>query len=300
MSDLKESIKTEALRLGFSSCGMTYNDSLEALRPYYEDFIRRQGHAGMGYLETFLEKRMHPELVLEGTKSVIALSVNYFPPEIIPEADNFILSKYAYGADYHTVVRDRLRELVNFMKHAGGNIRVKAFVDSGPVLEKAWAQKCGIGWQGKNTLIINKSAGSFFFIGIILTDLELEPDVPETDRCGTCNNCITACPTGALRTPYQLDIPRCISYLTIEMREEIPVGLKTKLNNRIYGCDICQDVCPYNRFARPHQTPEFLPSQTLVNMRKRDWIAMTERDFDGLFAGSAVKRLGYQRFRRGF
>jgi epoxyqueuosine reductase len=163
------------------------------------------------------------------------------------------------------------------------------------VLEKAWAQRCGLGWQGKNTLIINRSSGSFFFIGIILTDLEIEPDLPETDHCGTCSNCVTACPTGALDTPYQLDIPRCISYQTIESREG-----KSPVNDRIYGCDICQDVCPYNRFASPHQTPEFLPSEALMKLRKPDWITLTEPDFDRIFADSPVKRLGYQRFIRNF
>ncbi|MCX6303873.1 MAG: tRNA epoxyqueuosine(34) reductase QueG [Bacteroidetes bacterium] len=295
MSDLKMRIKTEALRLGFSHCGVAQNDTLEQLRPFYSAFIGRNGHAGMQYLETNFEKRLHPELVVPDTKSVIALLWNYYPPEIIPEEDNFIISKYAYGVDYHGLVRNRLNELINFMKLSCGNIRAGAFVDSGAVLEKAWAQKCGVGWQGKNTLIINKTAGSFFFIGIILTDLILEPDTPETDHCGTCRNCAEACPTGALDTSYQLDIPRCISYLTIESREEIPAGLRSNLNDRIYGCDICQDVCPYNRFATPHQTPAFLPSEPLMNLRKKDWIALSETDFNTIFEKSPVKRAGYRR-----
>jgi epoxyqueuosine reductase len=298
MNDLKIRIREEAIRLGFSHCGMAANNSLEELRPYYADFIRRGGHAGMGYLETNFEKRMHPELVLEGTKTVIALLINYFPPVIIPAKNNFIISKYAYGHDYHDIVRDRMKQLIDFMKRASGSIHTRAFVDSGPVLEKAWAQKCGVGWQGKNTLILNKSAGSFFFIGIILTDLELEPDEPETDHCGSCDKCMKACPTGALHEPYRLDIPRCISYLTIETNDDIPGELKSRLNDRIYGCDICQDVCPYNRFATPHHIQEFLPSETLMNMRKSDWAAMTEPEFEEIFAGSAVKRSGYQRLRR--
>ncbi len=298
MSDLKERIKTESLRLGFSHCGMTRNDSLEKLRPFYSAFLKRNGHAGMGYLESNFERRMHPELVLEGARSVIALLVNYFPPATIPEQDNFILAKYAYGSDYHRVVKDRLNEFVHFMKLTCGSHQAKAFVDSGAILEKAWAQKCGVGWQGKNTLIINKSSGSFFFIGIILTDLELEPDAPETDHCGACNHCATACPTGALDIPYQLDIPRCISYQTIENREEIPAELKSKLNDRIYGCDICQDVCPYNRFASPHQIPAFLPPEPVMNFRKKEWIALTEPDFNRIFADSPIKRSGYQRLKR--
>jgi epoxyqueuosine reductase len=300
MNDRESMIKTEALRLGFSFCGIAQNNSLEHLRPFYTGFIGRNGHAGMKYLESYFEKRMHPELVLSGTKSVIALLMNYFPPEIIPEKDNFIIAKYAYGADYHHLMRARLNALIHFMQLSAGPVQARAFVDSGPVLEKEWARQCGVGWQGKNTLIINKSAGSFFFIGIILTDLELDPDPPETDHCGTCSNCVTACPTGALDTPYQLDIPKCISYITIESRDDIPIEMKRKLNDRIYGCDICQDVCPYNRFSAPHQVPEFLPSETLLKFRKHDWIGLTGPDFDRIFADSPVKRVGYPRFKRGF
>ena len=239
MSDLKQLIKTEALRLGFSHCGIARNDSLEELRPFYSGFIKREGYAGLKYLETFFEKRLHPELVLEGAKSVIALLMNYFPPDIIPVQDNFIIAKYSYGNDYHRVMRDRINDMVNFMKLSCDTLQAKGFVDSGAILEKAWAQKCGVGWQAKNTLTINQSAGSFFFIGIILTDAEFESDQPETDHCGKCSKCVNACPTGALDIPYQLNIPRCIAYLTIENKEEIPENLRSKLNDRIYGCDIC-------------------------------------------------------------
>lgn len=297
-ADLKELIRSEALSLGFSHCGFARNDSFEELRPFYSGFLQNKRHAIFKYLETNLENRLHPELVLEGAKSVIALLMNYFPPDIIPAEDNFIIAKYAYGTDYHKLMRKRLDELIRFMKTSGKNIQAKAFVDSGAVLEKAWAQKCGVGWQGKNTLIINRAEGSFFFIGIILTDLELAPDQPEISHCGTCMACVTACPTGALDMPYQLDIPRCIAYLTIESMEEIPADLKSKLNDRIYGCDICQDVCPYNRSARPHEIPEFLPAEQLVNLRKKDWIALTEDGFDRIFAGSPVKRSGYRRLKR--
>lgn len=293
----KELIREEAQRIGFSHCGFAKNDSLEELRPFYTDFIRRKGHAGLKYLETNFEKRLHPELVLEGTKSVIAVLLNYYPPEIIPEEDNFIISKYAYGADYHQVMRARLNQLVDFIKLSCGGLQTKAFVDSGAVLEKAWAQKCGVGWQGKNTLLINNTGGSFYFIGIIFTNLELEPDLPETDHCGTCSNCVTGCPAGALDTPFQLNIPRCFSYLTIENKEEIPADLKNQMKARIYGCDICQDVCPYNRYASPHEVAEFMPSESLVQMRKKDWLDLTESDFNRIFAGSPVKRLGYARLR---
>ncbi len=300
MSDLKELIKTEALRSGFAHCGFTRNDTLEHLRPFYSGFIRRNGHVTLKYLESNIEKRLNPGLVLEGTKSVIALLMNYYPPEIIPQEDNFIIAKYAYGMDYHLVMRSKINELIGFMKNSRSDIQAKGFVDSGLVLEKTWAQQCGLGWQGKNTLIINKSEGSFFFIGIILTDADIEPDTPETDHCGSCSNCIEACPTGALSTPYQLDIGRCISYQTIENREDIPEELKSKLSNRIYGCDICQDVCPYNRFASLHQFTEFLPSEQLKKLRKKDWVAMTEPDFNRIFVDSPVKRVGFHRLKRGF
>jgi epoxyqueuosine reductase len=235
---------------------------------------------------------------LEGVKSFIAVLMNYFPPEIIPEDENFIISKYAYGQDYHQIVRNRLNNLISFIGTSRENLHAKAFVDSGPVLEKTWAQRCGVGWQGKNTLIINKSSGSFFFIGIILADLELEPDPPETDHCGNCDKCVRSCPTNALDIPYQLSISRCISYMTIEQSGEITPQMKNKLNDRIYGCDKCQDVCPFNQYARPHQTPEFLPSEQLMSLRKKDWIALTEADFIRIFVNSPIRRVGIQKLTR--
>ena len=298
MTDLKHLIKAEALRLGFSYCGVARNESLGHLRPFYTGFIQRNGHAGMDYLETYMEKRLNPELVMPGTKSVIALLMNYYPPEALPETDNLIISKHACGDDYHKIIRHRMKELAGFIGSVNGDARSKCFVDSGPVLEKAWAMKCGAGWQGKNTLIISKNAGSWFFIGIMLTSLELEPDAAETDHCGACDSCVSACPTGALDHPYQLDIVRCISFQTIENREEIPENIKGKLSDRIYGCDICQDVCPYNRFASTHSVPEFLPGESLKRMRKNDWLALTADDFELIFRDSPVRRLGYQRLMR--
>ena len=294
----EELIRREALSLGFSYCSIARYEQLEPLRPFYTGFIAQQALPGMDYLSTFLEQRLDPGLLLKGTKSVIALLMNYYPQQVVPEADNFIISKYAYGGDYHKLLRKRLKTLIGHMKLLAENLEAKAFVDSGPVLEKAWAQRSGIGWQGRNTLIINKSAGSFFFIGIILTNLELKADIPETDHCGNCKLCVNACPTGALHTPYQLDIKKCISYQTIENKEAIPDDVKTKLSGRIYGCDLCQDVCPYNRFAVPHAIPEFNPSESLMNFRKKDWLSLTEADFDRIFAESPLKRLGYDRLMR--
>lgn len=299
MNDLKQLIKSETRRLGFAHCGVAQSGPLEYLRPFFSEFIVRMGHyPDLRYLETNLEKRLHPELVLPGVKTVVALLMNYDPGQIIATEDNFVIARYAYGNDYHVIMRNRMKSLADFITSMGDGIRVKTFVDSGAILEKAWAQKCGVGWQGKNTLIINKSAGSFFFIGILLTDLELEPDVPETDHCAGCRKCIDACPTGALNTPYQLDIPKCISYLTIESKQDIPDDLKSKLNDRIYGCDLCQDVCPYNRFAGLHPVSQFQPSEEVMQLRKADWLAMTEPDFDRIFASSPVRRIGYEKMMR--
>jgi len=293
---LKDLFAEEAKRIGFSFCGFARNEPLENLRPFYTDFIQRKGHAGLTYLESSLEKRLNPGLVLEGTKSVIALLMNYFPHETIPADDNLIIAKYAYGSDYHRIMRQKMELLVNFLKTQADDVKAKAFVDSGTVLEKIWAQRCGVGWQGKNTLIINKTAGSFFFIGIIFTNLELIPDSPETDHCNGCRKCAEACPAGALDNPYQLNIKRCISYYTIEKKEEIPGFLKGKLNNRIFGCDICQDVCPYNRLSTPHTEPGFVIMPELAGRRKSDWIKLTPSLFDRLFANTAVARTGYVHF----
>jgi len=292
---LENKIKNEASRLGFSNCGIARMESLENLRPWYSQYLQEKRHLPFQYLERYAEKRLNPALLLEETRSVIALLINYYPPELIPHEDNFILSKYAYGKDYPSPIRKKMENLIHFMQAESPALKAKAFVDSGPVLEKLWAQRSGIGWQGKHSLIINQHGGSFFFIGIILTNLELEADPPETDHCGNCDRCIRACPTGALERPYQLNIPRCIANLTIEQKSEIPAAFKGKMQDRIYGCDICQDVCPYNRFSEPHEEPEFMPSAILKQMRKKDWLALTEEQFKILFTGSPVARLGYQR-----
>jgi epoxyqueuosine reductase len=244
-------------------------------------------------------------------KSVIAVLLNYYPEQVIPEEDNFVISKYAYGSDYQKVVKKKLKELAAFLisppTSETGNtspptplpeergVKNLYFVDSGPVPEKVWAQRCGIGWQGKNTLLINKSSGSFFFIGIILTTLEIEPDEPETDHCGSCDKCVKACPTGALNDPYRLDISRCISYHTIESKLPIPDEFRGKFRDRIFGCDICQDACPYNRFSKPSGDPSRTPHPDLLNMRKRKWHSLTEGQFNELFRGTPVFRTGYKR-----
>ena len=298
MSISGEKIKAKAKESGFDFCGIAKAEPLEELRSFYESYIAQKNHRQLNYLKTQLENRLNPLLLLPGARSVIALLLNYYPPETIPEEDNFIIAKYAYGKDYHPLMKKKMNELIAFIKKEYGEVKEKIFVDSGAFLEKTWAQKCGTGWQGKNTLLINRTAGSFFFIGIILTDLELEPDQPEQDHCGSCRKCQDACPTGALSHPYQLDISRCTSYHTIESKKEIPEELKGKFLDRIYGCDICQDVCPFNSFSKPHHEADLLINQQVLKMRKKDWIDLTPELFTELFTGTPVERVGYDKLMR--
>jgi|WetSurMetagenome_2_1015567.scaffolds.fasta_scaffold32496_3 epoxyqueuosine reductase len=293
--NINREIKTAALKLGFSFCGIALAEPLEDKREYYSAFIGEKRHGDLQYLETNLEKRLDPRLILEDARSVIALLLNYYPPGILSEADNFVFAKYAYGKDYHAVLKKKMNGLIRFLKSEYPDLKAKAFVDSGPVLEKTWAQQAGLGWQGKNTLLINKKSGSFYFIGIIITNLELDPDQPETGHCGECMKCIETCPTGALSNPYQLDISRCISFHTIENKNGIPEEFKGKLHDRIFGCDICQDVCPYNRFSTPATDPAMTPHTDFLQMRKKDWLSLTEEQFDTLFMGTPVYRTGYRR-----
>ncbi len=288
-------IKSEALRLGFSYCGIAHAESLQNESGWLDRYIKKSPPELAGYLSATLDKRLDPGLVLEDAKSVIGLLINYYPPEIQREEDNFIIAKYAYGADYHIVIKEKLRQLLDFLKIQFPGIKARTYVDTGPILEKAWAERCGLGWRGKNTVLINRSGGSFFFIGIILTNLDLPPDEPETDHCGTCTKCLDACPTGALESPHVLNPWKCISYLTIESKDPVPSALKDKFHTRIYGCDICQDVCPYNAHAIPHREPLFLPPETFLGMKKKDWIELKEEDFNTIFRDSPVKRAGYRK-----
>jgi epoxyqueuosine reductase len=289
-----QKIKIKALELGFSFCGFAKAGSLDRERDFFFSYLRNKKNAGLHYLERDPEKRIDPRLLFEGTQTVIGLLLNYFPTEIIPEENNFIISKYAYGKDYHEVLKERTRALIQFIKEESGQLKAKSFIDRGPVLEKAWAKQCGLGWTGKNTLLINPSRGSFHFIAIILTDLEIEPDLPETDHCRNCRLCIDTCPTGALEEPYQLNPSKCLAYLTINEQSGFPEELKDKFYDRIYGCDICQDVCPYNRFALPHSVPEFIPGPELRSYRKKDWLHLTEAQFQVLFRDSVIYRIGYE------
>lgn len=286
-------IKSKAHELGFLACGVAQAGFLEEEAPRLEQWLRQGKQGNMGYMERHFDLRLDPTKLVPGAKSVISLAYNYHTPARQADPGAPKLSTYAYGRDYHKVLRKRLKPLMAFIGAQFGDIAMRAFVDSGPVLEKAWAERSGIGWRGKHTNVIRQGEGSFFFLCELITDLELEPDAPATDHCGTCRRCIDACPTQAI-TPYGVDGSRCISYLTIELKEAIPKEFAGKLEGWAFGCDICQQVCPWNRFATPHQEPEFQPKPGLMSLPAEEWHGMTELVFDQLFEGSAVKRTKYE------
>lgn len=283
-------IKTIAAELGFSYCGISEATFLESEAPRLEAWLQR-GHAGqMKYLEENFDKRLDPRLLVPGAKSVVSLIYNYYPEKNLSEGSDLKIAKYAYGEDYHFVIKDKLKIFIERLREKIGEVNGRAFVDSAPVHERAWAQRAGLGWIGKNSLLLNKSMGSFFFLAELILDLELEYDGPVKDYCGTCTACMDACPTEAIPEPYVVDGSKCISYFTIELKEEIPTEVKGKFENWIFGCDICQDVCPWNRFSKPHQEPRFLPHPDLEKMKKEDWQEISEEVFQKLFKKSAVKR----------
>lgn len=254
----------------------------------------------MSYLENHFDKRLDPTLLVPGAKSVISLLYNYYPEkDLVKENDdNFKIAKYAYGEDYHHVVKDKLKIFLARIQEEIGQVEGRAFVDSAPVHERAWAKKSGLGWVGKNSLLLNRSMGSFFFLAELIIDLELEYDGPVKDYCGTCTACMDACPTDAIPAPYVVDGSKCISYFTIELKEEIPATEKGKFENWIFGCDICQDVCPWNSFSKPHKEERFIPHPDLKNMTQQDWTEITEDVFQKLFKKSAVKRTKYEGLKR--
>lgn len=285
-------IKTEAQRLGFMSCGISKAEFLEEEAPHLENYLKNNMHGEMRYMENHFDKRLDPTKLVEGSKSVISLLFNYFPEERQRE-DSYKISKYAYGIDYHFVVKDKLKSLLQFMQKEIGQVEGRAFVDSAPVMDKAWAAKSGLGWVGKNTNLLSKKTGSFFFIAELIVDLELDYDTPVTDHCGSCTACIDACPTQAIVEPYKVDGSKCISYFTIELKDQLPQDMKGKFDDWMFGCDVCQDVCPWNRFSRPHKEPLFDPHPELLSMSKKGWEEITEETFRKVFKKSAVKRTKY-------
>jgi epoxyqueuosine reductase len=291
-------IKSIAKDLGFDFCGISKAEFLEKEARQLEEWLARGYQGKMSYLENHFDKRLDPRLLVPGAKSVVSLVYNYYPSKDLATDDQWKVAKYAYGQDYHDVLKEKLRLFLRTIQQQIGEVNGRVFVDSAPVMERAWAERSGVGWIGKNSLLLNRDRGSFFFLAELILDLELTPDGPVKDYCGTCTACMDACPTDAIPEPYVVDGSKCISYFTIELKEQIPAEMKGKFENWIFGCDICQDVCPWNRFAKPHHEPAFEPQPGLAKMKKEEWLDMTDIVFKDLFPASAVHRTGFEGLRR--
>ena len=296
-SNYAKFIKEEAKKLGFMACGIAKAEFLEEEALHLETWLNKGYHGSMDYMERNFDKRLDPRKLVDDCKSVVSLLLNYYP-EKQQTPDTFKLSKYAYGKDYHFVIKEKLKQLLKSVNDEIGEVNGRCFVDSAPVMDKAWAKRAGLGWVGKHTNLISKQKGSFFFIAELLIDLELEYDSPVTDHCGNCTACLDACPTEALIAPYQIDSSKCISYFTIELKEAIPIEMKGKFEDWIFGCDICQDVCPWNRFSSGHNEALFNPHPKLLEMGKNEWTDISEELFGALFQKSAVKRTKFKGLRR--
>ncbi|WP_159521125.1 tRNA epoxyqueuosine(34) reductase QueG [Sunxiuqinia indica] len=297
--EISDKIKKKASELGLLDCGISTASYLAEERPRLEKWLNQGMHGEMSYMARNVDMRLNPQLIFEGAKSVISVLLNYYPKEKQQNDDAPVLSKYAYGKDYHFVLKDKLNQLLTFIQEEIAPCNGRPFVDSAPVLDKAWAAKAGLGWIGKNTNLISVEHGSFFFIGELIIDLELEPDkkvVP--DYCGKCTRCIDACPTQAIVAPQRVDARRCISYQTIELKGELDESLKNQFQDRVFGCDICQDVCPWNLKSEPHQEPDFEPHPRLLELSQKEWMEMDRPLFNELFRKSAVKRTKFEGLKR--
>ncbi len=305
-------IKQESKRLGFDFCGISKAEFLEEEAPRLEKWLKEKKHGKMSYMENYFDKRLDPRLLVPNAKSVISLALNYFPgssrhAELVSASGNTLkqvqgdkvkISKYAYGKDYHFVIKEKLNLLLDFIRKNIGEVTARGFVDSAPVMDKVWAKKSGLGWVGKNSNLITKSNGSFFFLAELIVDLELEYDGEIPDYCGTCTKCIDACPTDAISEPYIVDGSKCISYFTIELKENIPAEMKGKFDNWAFGCDICQDVCPWNSFSTPHNEPHFKPKKEILNFTKKDWEEISEETFNKTFSDSPLQRTKFKGMKR--
>jgi len=298
ISKLTHLIKSKALEEGFMQCGIAKADFLEEEAPKLEKWLNQGMHGEMGYMANHFDKRLDPRKLVEGAKSVISLMYNYYPEEDLARDDNYKIAKYAYGKDYHYIIKPKLKTVLQAITEVVGDVSARVFVDSAPVHERAWAAKAGLGWVGKNSLLLNKQSGSFFFLAEIILDVELDYDGPVKDYCGTCSKCMDACPTDAIPEPYVVNGSKCISYLTIELKDQIPTEFKGKMQDWVFGCDICQDVCPWNRFSKPHKEEAFTSHTQLGDLNKNDWEEMTEELFREVFKGSAVKRTKYTGLQR--
>jgi epoxyqueuosine reductase len=283
-------IKSKAIEFGFSFCGISKAEFLSDEARQLDTWLKRGYHGKMNYLENHFDKRLDPTLLVPGAKSVITLLYNYSPEKDLAGENKLKIAKYAYGEDYHFVIKDKLKDFLQIIQEEVGEIHGRAFVDSAPVMERAWAKRSGAGWIGKNSLLLNRELGSFLFLAELIIDLELIYDGPVKDYCGTCTACMDACPTDAIPQPYVVDGSKCISYFTIELKEEIPAEVKGKFENWIFGCDICQDVCPWNRFSKPHREKRFEPHEDLQKFTTDEWREITEDVFERIFQKSAVKR----------
>ena len=279
------------------SCGISKAGFLEEEAPRLENWLKNNRNGQMSYMENHFDKRLNPTLLVDDAKSVVSLLLNYYPEEL-QILDSYKISKYAYGQDYHFVIKEKLKEFLFSIQSTIGEVSGRAFVDSAPVLDKAWAAKSGLGWIGKNSNLLTQKVGSFYFIAELIIDLDLDYDNPTTDHCGTCTACIDACPTDAIVVPYVVDGSKCISYFTIELKENIPHEMKGKFDDWAFGCDVCQDVCPWNKFSKAHNEPLFNPNPELLSMSKKDWIEITEETFKSVFKNSPLKRAKFQGIKR--
>ena len=290
-------IKNKSIELGFISCGISKSGFLENEIGRFESWLKNNYHGQMSYMERNFDKRMDTRKLVDGSKSVISLLFNYYPSKEINN-NSFKISKYAYGNDYHFIIKDKLKTLLSSMRNEIGEIDGRVFVDSAPIMEKAWAKKSGLGWIGKNTNLISKKTGSFFFIAEIIVDLELEYDNEVTDHCGSCTACLDACPTDALYEPYKIDASKCISYFTIELKDQFPNDLKKDFNDWIFGCDICQDVCPWNKFSIPNKEPLLNPKNEINQYSKKDWLELTDEVFKVVFKETPLERTKFKGLKR--
>ena len=291
-------IKAKAKKFGFQNCGISRAEFLEEDAKPFESWLNKNYNGEMAYMENYFDKRLDPRLLVEGSKSVISLSYNYFPEENLFEIDQLKISKYAYGQDYHEIIKEILKEMIAELQDEIGDFQCRIFTDSAPILERSWARKSGIGWVGKNANLITKQTGSFYFLAEIICDLELLADFETTDHCGSCRKCIDACPTEAIVSDKIIDGSKCISYATIELKNEIPDSFKGKMEDWMFGCDICQDVCPWNRFAKPHQQEKFKPNYLLKDLQKSDWQELSLELFSEIFRKSPVKRTKFAGLKR--
>ena len=296
---LKARLHAEALRLGFDACGVSEATRLDEDAQRLEAWLASGRQATMGWMDGHFEKRVDPRVLVPGARTVVSVLHNYYQPvEPDTRAQAGRISRYAWGDDYHDVMKRKLVELLDWLDREAGGATGRAFVDSAPVLDRAWAARAGLGWVGKSTMLLNRSLGSFFFLGELIVDVPLPPDGPIPDYCGSCTRCVDACPTGAIYEPYAVDANRCISYLTIERREPMPEPIRADVGNWIFGCDVCQEVCPWNKFARPTAEPAYSPRPGVPDTSLREWIEIDVDEWRRRFRKSPVKRAKFDGFRR--